>query len=332
MKIVQQPGGTTQESDEYVGPPRQITVDTTRSEFRLHDGVTPGGIRIPNLDYLLTVFKSSGEDPLSGGLPESGTGIVVRIGDGEYTLREIAVAENGGLVIVHGSGVGGNPTLTLDEIPAQRLFGNLGDSSAIPVALEAAEVWEFLQQFVPTQEEAEGWSDDEPKMWSPELDKQAHEANDPFTARFLHVQDQKNSGTNGGTFTASSAQLRTLNTVVINEITGASLGSNRITLPAGTYYIDASAPALWTDSHKAKLRNFTDSVDILPGTTETNTNSGGGQGAMTRSLIQGRFTLADTKALEIRHECQTTVATVGFGRASNFGTEVYTDVKIWKLK
>lgn len=148
-------------------------------------------------------------------------------------------------------------------------------------------------------------------------------------AQFLHIQDQKAANTQGGTATSGSFQTRTLNTAVTNTITGASLGSNQITLPAGTYYLEAECPAYAVLQHKAILYNVTDAANVLIGTSgyAASTDNGHDQ-----SFVKGRFTIAGTKVLEIRHRVNTTNADDGFGIASNFGVnEVYTDVRIWKV-
>jgi hypothetical protein len=150
-----------------------------------------------------------------------------------------------------------------------------------------------------------------------------------FESALLHVRDEKASGTNGGGFTSGSFQTRTLNTSVTNEISGASLSSNQITLPAGTYYIHATAPANAPNNHKTKLRNITDSSDVLIGTTEYMSNSING---MSSSSVVGRFTIASQKTFEIQHRCETTVGTNGFGIPSSYSVvEVYADVQIWKV-
>lgn len=47
------------------------------------------------------------------------------------------------------------------------------------------------------------------------------------------IQDQKSSGTDGGTFTSGAWRTRTLNTTVLNTIgAGFSLSSNQFTLAA----------------------------------------------------------------------------------------------------
>ena len=60
----------------------------------------------------------------------------------------------------------------------------------------------------------------------------------------------------------------------------------------------------------------------------------GKPGAATQSvsLICGKFTIATSKVFEVRHICQTTLATSGFGFAGNFGvSEVYTVAEFWKV-
>lgn len=151
-----------------------------------------------------------------------------------------------------------------------------------------------------------------------------------FQAQLLHVQDQKSSGTAGGTFTSGAWRTRTLNTVVTNEISGASLSSDQITLPAGTYWIEARAPAYIVNEHKVKVYNVSDSTDILIGTSEHSNYAGGY--AQTSSFVSGRFTLASSKTISLMHRCASTSFSNGFGDASGFSVvEVYADVKIWKV-
>ena len=150
-----------------------------------------------------------------------------------------------------------------------------------------------------------------------------------FESQLLHVRDEKAANTASGTFTSGAFQTRTLNTSVTNEISGASLSSNQITLPTGTYYIHATAPAYAVNLHKAILRNITDSADTIIGTSERADQS---YNVMTRSFVTGRFTIAAQKTFEIQHRCSTTLATEGFGIKSSFSVvEIYTDVQIWKV-
>lgn len=141
----------------------------------------------------------------------------------------------------------------------------------------------------------------------------------------LHVQDQKASGTNGGTFTSGAWQTRDLNTILTNEL-GVTLASNVITgLKAGIYEVEALAPAYAVDRHQARLYDVTGAVVAVLGKSAI-TNAGTNVG--NDAVVRGRFTLAATSNLRLEHRCQTTLATFGFGVAGSFGTEVYADLQI----
>ena len=82
---------------------------------------------------------------------------------------------------------------------------------------------------------------------------------------YLRVQEEQPSGTGGGT-PSTGWQTRVLNVVKTNTIDGASLASNTITLPAGTYKIEASAPG-FSSTHQLRLYNITQSAAALVGTS-----------------------------------------------------------------
>lgn len=145
-----------------------------------------------------------------------------------------------------------------------------------------------------------------------------------FESALLHVRDEKSAGTGGGSSGSSSFVARVLNTVVTNEISGASLSSNQITLPAGTYYIEADAPGSGNiDGTVIKLRNITDSTDAVLGRPVYTVSPS------IRSLLSGRFTIAGIKVFELQHY----VVSGGlYGNAGNRGiTEIYADARIWKV-
>ena len=149
-----------------------------------------------------------------------------------------------------------------------------------------------------------------------------------FESQLLHVRDEKASGTNGGDFTSGAWRTRTLNTIKTNEITGASLSSNQITLPTGTYYINASAPGYDVTRHQTALYNITDSSFEIIGTSEY-TNSA--DLVQTRSFVSGRFTISGQKTFELQHRCEVTKVTFGFGVGSNFSQiGVFANVEIWR--
>jgi hypothetical protein len=147
------------------------------------------------------------------------------------------------------------------------------------------------------------------------------------TDNFLQVQDQKPSGTGGGSITSGSWHTRTLNTVVENGISGASLISNQITLPAGSYYIEAIASVTEPLAVRTRLRDTTNSADLLLSTNiEGNAASDGEVGLYPR--ISGNIQLAGSTTLELQMR---TGQNGDRGRASSFGvTEIYADVQIWE--
>ncbi len=155
------------------------------------------------------------------------------------------------------------------------------------------------------------------------------------TAPYIRVEDQKAKGTQGGTSTSTTWHTRTLNTEVQDTGSFASVASNQVTLLAGTYDIRCSVPAFQSSQHRAVLRNDTDGAVALIGTSESSVNT---DAVVTRSLIQGRITIAATKAFSIRHYTTVGVATFGLGIASNINdpdgaalVEVYTVFEATKV-
>lgn len=152
-----------------------------------------------------------------------------------------------------------------------------------------------------------------------------------ITVPILHVQDQKTSGTNGGTFDSGAWRTRVLNTELTNTITGASLASDQITLPPGTYKINASAPAYDITYHQAILYDTTGLVDLIGGTSEYARADAGGEN-QTRSFVNGIFILSIESVLELRHRSNASSGS-GFGLGTIFTTdhETFTDVFIEKI-
>jgi len=147
-----------------------------------------------------------------------------------------------------------------------------------------------------------------------------------FESELLHVRDEKSSGTGGGTATANTDNVRVLNTILTNEITSASLSSNIITLPTGTYYINATIPTYRNLSNRAHLYNTADSSIEILGTSQLGAQFGDDS---TSIFITGRFTISAQKTFQIRHY---TTRAGSLGEAAGDGrTEVYTDVQIWKV-
>jgi hypothetical protein len=145
--------------------------------------------------------------------------------------------------------------------------------------------------------------------------------------QIIQVRQETSSGAGGGD-SVSGDQVRVLNTVVGNTISGASLATNQITLPAGIYTISASAPVKVAGYHRARLVNVTDSAVLMLGSSAS---SGTSTLTVTHSFVEGKFTLTGTKALNITHSIQDAVVG-GLGRESNDTySNVYTSVFITKI-
>lgn len=136
------------------------------------------------------------------------------------------------------------------------------------------------------------------------------------------IEDQKTSGTGGGTFNSGADRTRDLNTLVYNRNTLISLGSNQFTIPAGDWEIEWVAPAYQINTHQSFLYNVTDATEVARGSSSQVGNT---TNAVSISYGSYRVSIAASKVFEIRHRCLTTGT---FGQAASFGTEVYTRVTI----
>ena len=146
---------------------------------------------------------------------------------------------------------------------------------------------------------------------------------------YAYIKDVKTNGVSGGTFTSGAWRTKDLNDLDTN-IVGASLSANRFTLPAGTYEIQSTAPSFSAGRHNSKLRNITNSSDVLIGSGSY--DAGPYPYAESQSFINGTFTILSTTDFEIQHRCEVTETNNGFGVESNFGVnEVYTQVRIKKI-
>ena len=134
----------------------------------------------------------------------------------------------------------------------------------------------------------------------------------------LIVYDQKAKNTVGDTYVASAWRTRVINTVGINEIPGASLSSNQVTLPAGQYKFSCNTRWAMTTSQSllSRLYNTTAGTSLVLGLTETvyygSTNW--------FAFLQGFFTLGVVSVIEIQQ--YSTGNWIG-GYPSNYDVEQY---------
>lgn len=144
-----------------------------------------------------------------------------------------------------------------------------------------------------------------------------------------HFQEQQSAGTDGGALTASAWRTRALGTTVLNNISGASLGSSQVTLPKGRYKAQGFAVANQVNGHKARLYNTTSSAALLTGSSAKANSS---VALNTMSTFMGEFTLATASTLEVQHRPEATRATDGRGLASNVSaSEIYSEVLFTRM-
>lgn len=145
--------------------------------------------------------------------------------------------------------------------------------------------------------------------------------------QIIHVRDEQTATTAGGGATAGSWFTRVLNTVKTNTISGASLASNQITLPAGTYEVAARAPGFGVQQHVARLYDATGAAVLVDGAAAYSA------GSQTHSEVWGRFTLSTTSAVQLEHRVANTAGGNGLGVAHTFtGTNnVYAEVIIRRV-
>jgi hypothetical protein len=152
------------------------------------------------------------------------------------------------------------------------------------------------------------------------------------TRAYAVFRDNKSATAAGGTFTSGAWRTRDLNTTQINNISGASISSNQIILPAGTYYVWATTPAYSVYRYSGRLQNITDSTTTLISTTGfANINSS----HVVNIFICGQFTISAQKTFEIQNRCSDTKNGDGFGTAGeqmgDTQDSVYSVISIEKI-
>ena len=141
------------------------------------------------------------------------------------------------------------------------------------------------------------------------------------------VTHELNSGTGGGTYTNGAWRTSPFNIVKINEIPGASLASNQIILPAGSYHVSGHRMVASNVGIASRLYDTTGAVSIAVGQS-TYFNSI----TTSQSHFSGFFTLGVTSTIEHQIIGNNTVATTGFGNPVTLGApEVYGNITITKV-
>ena len=139
------------------------------------------------------------------------------------------------------------------------------------------------------------------------------------------LEDQKATGTDGGTFTTGAWRTRDLNTKVRDVSSLITLASNQFTSTVDGW-VQWDAPAVNCDAHKTRLYNVTDATATAIGTAEYATSS-----SLISVKSRGGAPIVAGKTYRIEHICGNSKSTIGFGGAAGAGAiEVYTRVEFWR--
>lgn len=137
------------------------------------------------------------------------------------------------------------------------------------------------------------------------------------------LTDQKAQNTDGGTFTTGAWRTRDINTELADDSGIVTIAANQMTLIAGIYDVFAITTANGVNHWTSRLQNITAGTTAIIGSSQFTNSS---PSINTYSVIIGQITLLVSSVLEIQAQCETTQATTGFGDASNFQAETYTQI------
>ena len=142
-----------------------------------------------------------------------------------------------------------------------------------------------------------------------------------YESALFHIQNEH--ATHQSTTIGTSYTDFIFNTVKTNEISGASLSSNEVTLPSGTYFADIMICTARCNAFVSRLYNTADSSLVLEGALMYNDTSHTNN---LISFIKGRFTIAAQKTFKIQASAQTSASTYGQGYSQSSSSTLST---IW---
>ena len=145
------------------------------------------------------------------------------------------------------------------------------------------------------------------------------------------IVDQKGNTVEGGTFTSGAWRIRDLNTEISDPDGIVSVSSNQFTLGAGTYFLDAQAPAYRVDAHQLAIYDVTAGAYLNYGSI-TQARSTSQTPSVTTAFVSFIHTITANNIYEIRHRGTATKSSNGFGVSVSWAVGHFCVVKIFKLK
>ena len=389
-KRVQWIGHITTQADLFIGRARELTVDTTTNELRVHDGSTPGGHRVLNKvqnDALYQPFGNSDFESITvdtinehtgnagvtidGVLIKDGLvdGIDVSVRDAFLTTvdADLAVAE--AALAAHIANVANPHAVTKTQVGlsnvtndaqlkiASNLFDldnaatartNLGlgalatlsavgsaqitDGAIVNADVNAAAAIALSK--LATQAASTLLGNFTAGVAVPTAKANQYGldlgASGPKVALQVALfQDQKANGTQGGASVAAWTT-RTLNTTVLNGITGCSLAGNVVTLSqAGTYLLCGTQAFYASGMRQCRILNSSDTVEI----GRSPYTDVGVSGIADNMVCFGAVTTAGSKNFVLQGRVSTARVTDGLGQDTSWAgeDEVYAQLLIVRI-
>ncbi len=150
----------------------------------------------------------------------------------------------------------------------------------------------------------------------------------PTVNSYVKCTNTQSQGVNGGSITTGSWGILTLNTKDVDTDSIATLSSNKITLPAGSYIVRSVVPLHGSGTTAIQTRLFNNSDSSV---TIIGMSSYAQSGLLGFSFIYGYFTIAGAKDFYLQYNSSTSQATDGQGIQAGLGTEVYATIEFTKV-
>lgn len=144
---------------------------------------------------------------------------------------------------------------------------------------------------------------------------------------YLRYTHEETQNTGGGTATAGSWLTLPLTNERDDTQGIGALSANEVTLPAGTYRIQARHTFFCTGGSQIRLYDVTGAAVLLTG---ENIGAATSTSIMLQAELAGRFTLGAESAVRLEYYVTSTLATNGLGVPLNLGTERYGHIELWR--
>jgi hypothetical protein len=155
------------------------------------------------------------------------------------------------------------------------------------------------------------------------------------TLKSMHIQDQKSSGTAGGSAATGTWTNSVLNTVITNTIDGASLNSNQVTLPPGRYRVTATKSFYMTHQTRTRWKTAgSDSIIRYSVVAYIGRDQGGASGtAATGGIVtfKAEFLLTETTTFVLQYRAANS-GSLGVASSVASTPEIYAEVFIEDLR